>query len=119
MLFFAANRRFISKGYSINSERVKSSNRFEAARLKRHCAHMVQLVFVCLIVFFELNKSALSKGVTSNGVQLYERNLSPNLEVRSQFDYVRDDVLAETQKMQQPFSYESLPGNEDFYFVQI
>jgi len=42
----------------------------------------------------------------------------PNLEVRRLFDYVRDDVMDSTDKKQQPFTYGSLPGKEDFYFIQ-
>jgi uncharacterized caspase-like protein len=42
-----------------------------------------------------------------------KRVATPGLEVRRLFDYVRDDVLAATQRRQQPFSYGSLPANED------
>jgi hypothetical protein len=38
--------------------------------------------------------------------------------VRRLFDHVRDDVLAATNRRQQPFSYGSLPASEDFFFVQ-
>jgi uncharacterized caspase-like protein len=41
----------------------------------------------------------------------------PGLEVRRLFDNVRDDVLDATNKRQQPFTYGSLPGRKDFYFV--
>jgi len=41
----------------------------------------------------------------------------PGREVRRLFDYVRDDVLQATNKRQQPFTYGSLPGVRDFYFV--
>jgi hypothetical protein len=41
----------------------------------------------------------------------------PGREVRRMFDYVRDDVLEATNKRQQPFTYGSLPGRKDFYFV--
>ena len=41
----------------------------------------------------------------------------PGIEIRRLFDVVRDDVMAATNREQQPFSYGSLPGNEDFYFV--
>ncbi len=41
----------------------------------------------------------------------------PGREVRRQFDYVRDDVLEATNKRQQPFTYGSLPGRRDFFFV--
>jgi cyclase len=42
---------------------------------------------------------------------------TPGLEVRRLFDTVRDDVLEATGRRQQPFTYQSLPGQKDFYFV--
>ena len=48
---------------------------------------------------------------------LVTRLKTPGLEVRRLFDLVRDDVLATTNKRQQPFSYGSVPGSEDFFFV--
>jgi hypothetical protein len=48
---------------------------------------------------------------------LMNRIQTPNLEIRRLFDLVRDDVLASTNKQQQPFTYGSLSGSEDFYFV--
>ena len=41
----------------------------------------------------------------------------PPQEIRRLFDLVRDDVMETTQRKQQPFSYGSLSGREDFYFV--
>ena len=41
----------------------------------------------------------------------------PRVEVRKLFDIIRDDVLAATRHAQQPFTYGSPPGREDFYFV--
>ncbi|WKA27614.1 caspase family protein [Bradyrhizobium roseum] len=41
----------------------------------------------------------------------------PKIEVRKLFDIVRDDVWKATNRAQQPFTYGSLPGREDFYFV--
>jgi tetratricopeptide (TPR) repeat protein len=41
----------------------------------------------------------------------------PKVEVRKLFDIVRDDVWAATRHAQQPFTYGSPPGREDFYFV--
>jgi uncharacterized caspase-like protein len=41
----------------------------------------------------------------------------PGREVRRLFDYIRDDVLDATGKRQQPFTYGSLPGRRDFFFV--
>jgi len=41
----------------------------------------------------------------------------PRVEIRKLFDIVRDDVWSATRHGQQPFSYGSPPGREDFYFV--
>jgi tetratricopeptide (TPR) repeat protein len=41
----------------------------------------------------------------------------PHVEVRKLFDLVRDDVWSASKHQQQPFSYGSPPGREDFYFV--
>jgi tetratricopeptide (TPR) repeat protein len=41
----------------------------------------------------------------------------PGLEIRRLFDVVRDDVLEITHHEQQPFSYGSISGRQDFYFV--
>lgn len=41
----------------------------------------------------------------------------PKVEIRKLFDIVRDDVWSNTKHVQQPFSYGSPPGREDFYFV--
>ena len=49
---------------------------------------------------------------------LVRRMLTPQLEIRKMFDLVRDDVMAATGRRQQPFSYGSVPGNEDFYFTR-
>ena len=41
----------------------------------------------------------------------------PRVEVRKLFDIIRDDVWSSTKHEQQPFTYGSPPGREDFYFV--
>ena len=41
----------------------------------------------------------------------------PKVEVRKLFDIVRDDVWTATKHGQQPFTYGSPSGREDFYFV--
>jgi uncharacterized caspase-like protein len=57
------------------------------------------------------------EGVSSPFVTaLLKRMKMPGLEVRRLFDHVRDDVLEMTQRRQQPFSYGSLPGSQDYYF---
>jgi hypothetical protein len=46
-----------------------------------------------------------------------KRIMTPRIEIRKLFDLVRDDVMLATGRRQQPFSYGSVPGSEDFYFV--
>lgn len=41
----------------------------------------------------------------------------PGVEVRRLFDNVRDDVMDMTDRRQQPYSYGSVPGRQDFYFT--
>jgi tetratricopeptide (TPR) repeat protein len=45
------------------------------------------------------------------------RDLKEHVEVRKLFDIVRDDVWTATRHGQQPFTYGSPPGREDFYFA--
>jgi hypothetical protein len=47
---------------------------------------------------------------------LINRIRTPNLEIRRLFDLVRDDVLATSGRRQQPFTYGSVSGSEDFFF---
>jgi uncharacterized caspase-like protein len=57
-------------------------------------------------------------GINSPFASALIKNLAtPGLEVRRLFDVVRDDVMASTNGRQQPFSYGSLPGSEDFFFA--
>jgi Tfp pilus assembly protein PilF len=59
------------------------------------------------------------EGTNSPFVKALLQNLaSPGIELRRVFDLVRDDVLEATSRRQQPFSYGSLPGRQDFYLVQ-
>ncbi len=43
--------------------------------------------------------------------------LSLPMSIRKLFDLVRDDVMTATRRQQQPFTYGSVPGSEDFYFL--
>ncbi len=44
-------------------------------------------------------------------------DIKEHVEVRKLFDIVRDDVWTATRHGQQPFTYGSPPGREDFYFA--
>ncbi|MFO1183518.1 MAG: SUMF1/EgtB/PvdO family nonheme iron enzyme [Bauldia sp.] len=47
---------------------------------------------------------------------LAKRIAEPGVEVNKLFRLVRDDVLEATGQKQEPFTYGSLPGRQDFYF---
>jgi len=58
------------------------------------------------------------EGVDSPFALAFVKNLqTPGVEVRRMFDFVRDDVMDATQRRQKPFSYGSISGRQDFYFV--
>jgi tetratricopeptide (TPR) repeat protein len=49
---------------------------------------------------------------------LVKEMTTPGLEIRKLFDLVRDDVLDATHNRQQPFTYGSVSGREDFFFAK-
>jgi uncharacterized caspase-like protein len=51
-------------------------------------------------------------------IALVQRIATPNVEINKLFRLVRDDVLEATAGRQEPYTYGSLPGHEDFFFVQ-
>ena len=51
-------------------------------------------------------------------VALVQRLATPNVEIDKVFRLVRDDVLEATAGRQEPYTYGSLPGNEDLFFVR-
>jgi tetratricopeptide (TPR) repeat protein len=58
------------------------------------------------------------EGNNSPFASAFVKNLpTPGLEVRRLFDFVRDDVMEATGRKQKPFSYGSISGRQDFYFV--
>ncbi len=50
-------------------------------------------------------------------VAVVQRIATPNVEINKLFRLVRDDVMEATAGRQEPFTYGSLPGREDFFFV--
>jgi uncharacterized caspase-like protein len=73
-----------------------------------------------LVVFAAKNGETALDGDGANSpfaIALAKRLGTPGLEVRRLFDLVRDDVLAATDRHQQPFAYGSLSGSEDYYFA--
>jgi tetratricopeptide (TPR) repeat protein len=74
-----------------------------------------------LVVYSAKNGEAAADdvdGVNSPFARAFMQEVKvPGREVRRLFDYVRDDVIDATNKRQQPFTYGSLPGRRDFFFV--
>jgi tetratricopeptide (TPR) repeat protein len=56
------------------------------------------------------------EGADSPFATALARDIKEHVEVRKLFDIVRDDVWTATKHLQQPFTYGSPPGREDFYF---
>ena len=50
-------------------------------------------------------------------VAIIQRLPTPGVEINKVFRLVRDDVMEATAGRQEPYTYGSLPGKEDFYFV--
>ena len=50
-------------------------------------------------------------------IALVQRLATPGVEINKIFRLVRDDVMEATAGRQEPFTYGSLPGREDFFFV--
>jgi uncharacterized caspase-like protein len=50
-------------------------------------------------------------------VAMVQRIATPNVEINKMFRLVRDDVMEATAGRQEPFTYGSLPGSEDFFFL--
>lgn len=51
-------------------------------------------------------------------IALVQRIATPNVEINKLFRLVRDDVFEATAGRQEPYTYGSLPGREDFFFMQ-
>jgi tetratricopeptide (TPR) repeat protein len=50
-------------------------------------------------------------------VAVTQRIATPGVEINKVFRLVRDDVMEATAGRQEPYTYGSLPGSEDFFFV--
>src|SRR6185312_3256522 len=51
-------------------------------------------------------------------IAVAQRLATPNVEINKMFRLVRDDVMEATAGRQEPYTYGSLPGREDFFFLQ-
>jgi hypothetical protein len=53
----------------------------------------------------------------SLAVAVVQRIATPGVEINKLFWLVRDDVMDATAGRQEPYTYGSLPGKGDFFFV--
>jgi uncharacterized caspase-like protein len=75
-----------------------------------------------LVVYAAKDGETALDGTGSNSpftTALVKNLLTPNIEVRRLFDYVRDDIMDMTKKQQMPYTYGSISGRQDFYFIKM
>jgi uncharacterized caspase-like protein len=73
-----------------------------------------------LVVFAAKHGQTALDGEGANSpfaVALVQRIATPGVEINKVFRLVRDDVMEATAGRQEPYTYGSLPGREDFFFV--
>jgi tetratricopeptide (TPR) repeat protein len=73
-----------------------------------------------LVVFAAKDGQVALDGEGGNSpfaVAVVQRIATPGVEINKVFRLVRDDVVEATAGRQEPYTYGSLPGKEDFFFV--
>jgi tetratricopeptide (TPR) repeat protein len=73
-----------------------------------------------LVVFAAKHGQTALDGEGGNSpfaIALVQRIATPGVEINKIFRLVRDDVMEATAGRQEPYTYGSLPGREDFFFV--
>jgi uncharacterized caspase-like protein len=73
-----------------------------------------------LVVYAAKRRQTALDGEGANSpfaVAFAQRIATPNVEINKLFRLVRDDVMEATAGRQEPYTYGSLPGREDFYFL--
>jgi uncharacterized caspase-like protein len=73
-----------------------------------------------LVVFAAKHGQTALDGEGGNSpfaVAMVQRVATPGVEINKIFRLVRDDVMEATAGRQEPYTYGSLPGKEDFFFV--
>ena len=74
-----------------------------------------------LVVYAAKHGQTALDGEGSNSpfaIAMVQRLATPNVEINKLFRLVRDDVMEATAGRQEPYTYGSLPGREDFFFVR-
>lgn len=80
----------------------------------------VKVAGATLVVFAAKDGQVALDGEGGNSpfaVAVVQRIATPGVEINKVFRLVRDDVMEATAGRQEPYTYGSLPGKEDFFFV--
>jgi uncharacterized caspase-like protein len=80
----------------------------------------VKVAGASLVVFAAKHGETALDGEGGNSpfaVAMVQRIATPGVEINKIFRLVRDDVMEATAGRQEPYTYGSLPGKEDFFFV--
>ena len=80
----------------------------------------VKVAGATLVVFAAKDGQIALDGEGGNSpfaVAVVQRIATPGVEINKVFRLVRDDVMEATAGRQEPYTYGSLPGKEDFFFV--
>ncbi|WP_213742173.1 caspase family protein [Bradyrhizobium sp. dw_411] len=80
----------------------------------------VKVTGASLVVFAAKHGETALDGEGGNSpfaVAMVQRIATPGVEINKIFRLVRDDVMEATAGRQEPYTYGSLPGKEDFFFV--
>jgi tetratricopeptide (TPR) repeat protein len=92
-----------------------------APRSVDHGLGAIQVSGATLVVYAAKHGQTALDGQGSDSpfaIAVVQRIATPNVEINKLFRLVRDDVLEATAGRQEPYTYGSLPGHEDFFFVQ-
>jgi tetratricopeptide (TPR) repeat protein len=99
---------------------ASSGNRIVTRSIGRGLARVEVRTGPTLVVFAAKDGQAALDGDGPNSpfaVAMVQRIATPGVELNKIFRLVRDDVMEATAGRQEPYTYGSLPGREDFFFV--
>ena len=80
----------------------------------------VKVTGAALVVYAAKDGQVALDGEGGNSpfaIAVTQRVATPGVEINKIFRFVRDDVMEGTAGRQESYTYGSLPGNEDFFFV--
>ncbi|MES2194570.1 MAG: tetratricopeptide repeat protein [Pseudomonadota bacterium] len=80
----------------------------------------VKVTGATLVIFAAKDGQVALDGEGGNSpfaIAVVQRLATPGVEINKVFRLVRDDVMEATAGRQEPYTYGSLPGKEDFFFV--